>query len=61
MIVCLLLPSSVEISTLNNFLQTYDFVVIIMGDFSTIKKLPKNHFMLISLVFLRITSMEQFM
>ena len=61
MIVCLLLPSSVEISTLNNFLQTYDFVVIIMGDFSTIKKLPKNHFMLISLVFLRITTMEQFM
>lgn len=61
MIVCLLLPSSVEISTLNDFLQTYDFVVIIMGDFSTIKKLPKNHFMLISLVFLRITTMEQFM
>lgn len=61
MIVCLLLPSSVEISTLNNFLQTYDFVVIIMGDFSTIEKLPKNHFMLTSLVFLRITTMEQFM
>ena len=37
----------VTLSTLpaiNDFLQDYDFVMIVMGDFSTTKKLPNNHF-----------------
>ena len=66
----LFLPSAADIldfivsfctlSALNDFLQDYDFVMIIMGDFSATEKLSKNHFMLISLIFLRITRMKQF-
>ena len=44
---------------LNDFLQNYDYGMIIMGDFSTTEKWPKNHFMLMSLIFLRITKMKQ--
>ena len=43
---------TVSLSTLpalNEFLKDYDFVIIIMGDFNTTKKLPKNHLKLISL------------
>ena len=58
-IVGLLLPSTAEIldlstlPALNDFFQDYDFARII--------KLPKNHFKLISLIFLRITRMKQFL
>ena len=46
---------------LNDFLQDYDFVMmIIKGDFNTTKNLPKNHFKLKSLIFLRTTGMKQF-
>ena len=37
----------VTLSTLfafSDFLQDYDFVMIIKGDFNTVKKFPKNHF-----------------
>ena len=61
----LFLPSTTEIldfivslstlPVLNDFLQEYDFVMIILGDFSTTKKIPKNHFKLVSLIFRRIT------
>ena len=43
---------------LNNF-ENYGFVLIILGDFTTAEKLPKNHFMLISLIFLRSTMMKK--
>ena len=53
-IIHLLLPSAAEIldfiaslsalSEFNDFLQDYDFVMIIMGDFTLLKNLPNNHF-----------------
>ena len=44
---------------LNDLLQEYYFVMTIMGDFSTTEKLQNNHFMTMSLIFLRITKMKQ--
>ena len=51
---CLFLPSTAEIfgftvflstlPALDDFLQDYNFGIVIMGDFSTTKKLPKNQF-----------------
>ena len=57
MIVGLFLPSTAEILDspflfvlfgLNDFLHNYDFVMIIMQDFSTTKELLKHYFTLIS-------------
>ena len=54
-------PGSLStLSAVNNFFENYDFVMIIMGNLSTTEKLLKDNFMLISLIFLRITSMKQF-
>ena len=44
----LILDFAVSLSTLpalalNDIWQDYDFVMTIMGDFSTTEKLPKNH------------------
>ena len=59
-----ILDFTVSLSTLpalNDFSQYYDFVMIIKRDFNTTKKLSKNYFKLISLIFLRMTKMKEFM
>ena len=40
------------LSALNDFLRNYDFMMIMIQDFSTTNELPKHHFTLISLKFL---------